>query len=445
VRGAAAWLALVLACGCGPGRVVQRGVVNEDALAIVRRDLPPLRGLDFRASVPVAALGPAEIRDAMARELADTYGPEDFARLQAVLVRLGLLPAGTELQATLQRVYAEEGAGFYDPRQKRLVLATQALRAPGFWVGLVGALTRRDPVGEFLVAHELTHALQDQHYGLPTAPEPLVDGHGDRLLARRALLEGDATLTGFAYVLGEPPDEDMIAWIEHEIHRVPAHMAARYPDVPLLVRATLSFQYDAGTRFAGRALGAGGWGALDQAHADPPQSTEQILHPERYFERREPPVPVTVGGTEHLHATGWQRIVEDTLGEFHVRVLAEQSHPAETAARIADGWGGDRLRAFARGDEVLLVWMTAWDTPAEATEFAAALPAMTREAHVEQRGERVLVILGPSGQAAPPVATLAARVWSGTRVGATVSVSAADDRDSSRASCGQWAGVGSPP
>src|SRR5262249_29721207 len=157
-------------------------------------------------------------------------------------------------------------------RRKRLVLASRALHAGGFWLDLLTAISGRDLVGEFLVAHELTHALQDQHWGLPTTPDPLLDGHGDALLARHALLEGDAPPPRLAYVRGADLAPDTIDWIEHHLHDVPDELAARYPDVPDVVRASVAFQYDAGTTFAGWALGAGGWAAVDRAEADPPAS-----------------------------------------------------------------------------------------------------------------------------------------------------------------------------
>jgi len=405
---------LALLAACGPGRLVRRGQVNEDALDVIRRNLPALRGLAFAHAVPALAMSPEEVRATLAGDLQLSYPGDDLARVQAVYTRLGLLPPGADLRVALERIYEEEGAGFYDPRSKRLILATRALHRAGLWLDLVASLTGRDPVGEFLVAHELTHALQDQHYGLPTDPEPLTNGHGDQRLARTALLEGDATLAGFSYVLRRTPDPKTIGWIEAQLHRVPAELAARYPDVPEVVRATIAFYYDAGTAFAGRALAAGGWAAVDRAQADPPESSEQILHPARYYEARERPVAFGLGGTEALEAAGWTRILEDTLGEFEVRVLSARALPAERAARVADGWGGDRLRALAQGDALVLVWMTAWDTSADAAEFAEALPAAVSDARVERRDDRVLVLLPPAGEGTVDAEALAARVWSRT-------------------------------
>ena len=404
-------LLLALLAGCASRRLVRHGQVNEDALAQVRERLVALRGLGFTTPVPVLALSREGIGGVVKDEIEETYSPGDLEHTEAVYTRLGLLPPGTKLRPALEQLYQQEGAGFYDPRTKRLVIAESVPGVPSVGAGLLGFLTGRDLVSEFLVSHELTHALQDQHFHLPTRPEPLLDGHGDRELARHALLEGDATLAGFAYVLGRQLDRRTIEMVERQLHGVPAELAKKYPDLPELLRASLAFQYDDGTTFVGQALAAGGWAAVDRAHLDPPESTEQVLHPARYYAGRDHPIAVTLGGTDGLETAGFTPILEDTLGELVIRVLAARAFPSERAAQIAEGWGGDRLRALARGDDLVLVWMTAWDSPTDAGEFADALPGLLPDAHFERREERVLVLLGPPGL---DRMGLARRVWSRT-------------------------------
>ncbi len=410
-RAAGLLAALALLAGCASRRLVRHGQVNEDALETVRHRLVALRGLAFTTPVPVLALSREGLGGVVRDEIQESYSPGDIEHAEAVYQRLGLLPPGTQLRNALEQLYQQEGAGFYDPRTKRLVVAESVPGARSLGAGLLGLLTGRDPVSEFLIAHELTHALQDQHYHLPTRPEPLLDGHGDRELARHALLEGDATLAGFAYVLGRQLDRRMIGVVEQQLHGIPGELAKKYPDLPELLRASVAFQYDDGTTFVGQALAAGGWAAVDRVHLDPPESTEQVLHPQRYYDDRDRPIVVTLRGTDRLEATGFTRILEDTIGELGIRVLATRALPAERAVLVAAGWGGDRLRALQRGADLVLVWMTAWDSPADAGEFADALPGLVADARVERREERVLVLLGPPGL---DRAALAGRVWSRT-------------------------------
>ncbi len=406
----AVFLAVALAAGCVRGRIVHDGRVNADALATVVRDLPALRGQDFGRPVPAVALPPADVAAWVRRDIDLSYPGDDLERVSAVYQRLGLLPAGTALRAALEDLYRGQIAAFYDPRSKQLVLATEALGTGGPAVRLLSLLSGRDLIGELLVAHELTHALQDQHWGLPTEPEPLANSYSDRILARRALLEGDATLAGFAYVQRGTPSRATIDRIERQLHAIAPTLAAEYPRVPEIVRASLAFQYDAGTAFAGWALAEGGWTAVDRAEADPPESTEQVLHPARYFGVRDRPFEIALHGTEEMEAAGWRRVLEDTLGELSIRILARRARTEDAAAAVADGWGGDRLRALARGDELVLVWATAWDGPGDAIEFLDAMREAVPDARVERRGERVLVLVGPSSL----LDGLSARIWGRT-------------------------------
>jgi hypothetical protein len=414
-RVATAALALLLTA-CGPGRVVRGGAINMDLLAAIRVGLTRVRGLAFTADVPARPMAPADIRGRLSRELDESFAPGDLDRVAAVETRLGLLPPGIALRPTYERLFESQIAAFYDPRAKDLGISTEALHAGGALIGFVSTITNRDFVGELLVSHELTHALQDQHWGLPTAPEPMLDSHGDRVLARRALLEGDATLTSFAYTRGGALDAGTVDAILGQMRTLPGELAKQYPDVPDAIRTPLVFQYDAGTAFTARAYLRGGWPAVDAAEADPPASSEQVLHPERYFDARDVPVDVAIGGTDRLEADGWRPVLEDTIGELGIRILVGGELSPATAVRVADGWGGDRLRAFTKGDALVLVWMTAWDRAEDATDFAGAMPVVRPDARIDQRDDRVLVLLGPESPASPMLAALASRVWQHTQV-----------------------------
>ena len=404
----------LLTAACGPGRVVRGGGVNTDLVAAIRAGLARIRGLEFTAAVPASPLSSMEVRARLAHELDETFRPGEIERVTAVEVRLGLLPEGTVLRPIYERLFESQIAAFYDPRAKDLGISTEALGAGGFWIGMLSTLTNHDFVGELLISHELTHALQDQHFGLPTTPEPLADSHGDRLLARRALLEGDATLASFAYVGGGRLDARTVGLVTEQMHGLPAQLAIQYPDIPDGILAPLAFQYDEGTSFAAHAYLQGGWAEVNRAQRDPPTSTEQVLHPARYFEQRDPPVEIALGGTDRLEAAGWRTSVEDTVGELGIRILIGHGLSPAGAAAAADGWGGDRLRALARGDDLVLVWMTAWEREADAVDFGGALPVVRPDARIERRGARVLVVLGPPGPE-PRLDAIAARVWERTR------------------------------
>jgi hypothetical protein len=385
---------LVVLAGCGPGIIVRNGVVSETALASLQAEVEDTRGLAFDGPVPSRALPPDGIRDVLTEELDHGFPPDDLAVIETVYAKLNLLDAGVRLRPLLQTLYEGQVAAFYDPRRKQLTIATDAASQGGFALGVVQVLTGRDPVGELLLSHELVHALQDRRWGMPTEPEPLIASNGDRLLARRAVLEGDATLASFEVIQRAPLDDDTRERIVAELEPLPSQLATTYPEVPAIIRDTLAFQYQAGTRFTARALGEGGWPAVDDVEDDPPASTEQVLHPERYYDRRDEPATVTFPQDGPLERSGHTLILSDTLGELDVRVLARRSLPEAQALRVAAGWDGDRLGAWKRDDRLVLAWMTAWDTVADAEEFAEAAPQMVPGAYVEQRDTRVLVLVG---------------------------------------------------
>jgi hypothetical protein len=180
--------------------------------------------------------------------------------------------------------------------------------------------------------------------------------------------------------------------------------------VPDVVRAALAFQYNTGSVFAAAAYVRGGWAAVDAAHRDPPTSTEQVIHHDKYFGTRDHPRTVTIRGTTALERQGWTRILEDTYGELDVRVLLRGALDPLRAGAVAAGWDGDRCRVLERDGALAIVWLSVWDTEADAVEFAEAIPAAVRDARVERRDARVLVTI------AGDAAALARRVWAESRV-----------------------------
>jgi len=404
--------AVALATACGTGRIVRSGQVDTAALEKVQRGLELVRGLRFTSPVPARVLDDAEVAALIERELAREFRPGELDRLGTIYGRLGLLTAGTHLEVALRELYGDQIAALYDPRTKTLALTAGGLRQNTFTMQVLAFFTGRDLLGELLVAHELTHALQDQHYGLPTTARPLVDAHGDRTIARRALLEGDASLASVAYLRGGPLDQATVQRFSEQVAVVPEELRARHPDVPEVIRASLAFQYNTGSVFAATAYLRGGWPAIDAAHRDPPTSSEQVLHPAKYFASRERPLEVALGGTEELEKSGWTRVLEDTFGELDIRVLVAHGLDALRAGDVAAGWGGDRCRVLMRDEAVVIAWLSAWDTEADATDFAAALPAAVPDARIERRGTRVLMVV------APDTRKLVERIWTRSRVSA---------------------------
>ncbi len=426
-RAAAVLVAYALATsGCASYHLIRAGQVNTNAAGRIQAKLVATRGLTFQSPVPLQGVTAAEARTMLERELHAQYSSDELAKLSRVYGTLGLIPPGTDLERAYLDLYGQQIAGFYDPLDRRMVLVEDAI-TPDLLTRMVEGVLRRDFAGELVLAHELTHALQDQHYGLDVGRNDL--GEDDAQLARHAIYEGDATLAGFAVVLGTLKPSAAVS-LAGKLEDVPGALARAYPDIPDAVRATVAFQYVAGTNFVSWAYQRAGWDGVNALLAHPPFSTEQILHPEKYFVRAEYPLGVRVGGIAPYLAAGWQVVEEATVGEFTIQVLGNQFLAPERAQTMAAGWGGDRMMALGHGNDLAIVWLSTWDTERDAAEFFAGYGAILAAKHsgaaaatsedtvlasqgsspyrVERQGTKVLVVEGPLDR---DLARVTERVW----------------------------------
>lgn len=319
-------------------------------------------GLPFRQDVPVDFLKREELA-AYLRELFDAEYTVEQARADERLLRaLDLLPPGTDLRALRARVLEDNVAGFYDERPgKRRLYAVSEDRT-------------FSPMNQVVLAHELRHALQDQYADLDAYLDGDVSDFDDRRLAWTSLLEGDATLVMERFV------RQRLGTLGVKVEggeADPATLAAAglfdVPGAPPVVRDQLVEPYVAGLTFARAVWSRGGAGAMREAWKHPPESTEQVLHPGKFFAREKPRRVVP-----SLRAPAGSRLVsEGVLGELLLRTLVEEGGGPAT-----EGWGGDAWRLWDVRGRTALAWRGEWDRPQDAAEFHAAL-----RARLSQRGE----------------------------------------------------------
>jgi hypothetical protein len=304
--------------------------------------------------LPAPDIGPAEVigRDELAGELRaifDAAYPQARRDADNVALRaLGLLEAGQDVTELQLQLLSDQVIGFYNQDQRRMVVVTDA--------GV-------DAQARMTYAHEYTHALQDAAFGIDALGTDTV-GEDDRNLAHLSLLEGDASLV-------------MVLWaIEHDPAGLGEVASGPVPDmsgIPDWMVAQLSFPYMAGANFVANLYQNGGFDAVDAAYADPPDSTEQILHTDKYV-AGEAPVEVADTDVAAVLGDGWTNVPSTTLGEGLISIwlqhLGADQADADNAAR---GWGGDRASAASSADgEVALVLRLAFDSRTQADEFEAA-------------------------------------------------------------------------
>lgn len=325
------------------------------AARAVGREMSAIRELPWQGPVDFQVSDRSTIRqfarDAMSREMT----PQQWEDFESLLLHCGLIPEGTDLHQLVERLYVEQVAGYYDPHRETFYLAD--------WLP---ELMQRG-----VVAHETTHALQDQHFDLEmwlSAVPPTEDGS----IVRAAIAEGDAMSAMLAYLLA-PTGVDVrsLPDVAGLMEGNSAAIAQAYPafdQAPKALQRLLLFPYVEGSRFVLRVLREGGWGAVDELYEDPPASTEQILHPELYLETRDDPVPLEIpGGPE-----GSDLLVAGSWGEFGTSLLLEATLGDTLVSRRASrGWDGDRYAIYRRRDgRLAYAWVSVWDSPTAAEQFA---------------------------------------------------------------------------
>jgi hypothetical protein len=326
---------------------------RPDSVATIARRVEALRGLRFsHRPRPLRVSGAQARREALA-SLDEDYPPARRRADAQVLALLGLIPPGTDLGDAVASTYGDAVAGYYDPRSGRLRI-------------VAGAQTASRVLYEITLAHELTHALEDQRFGLDAARVASAD---DRALAYTALVEGTATATMFRYAQARFGPEELLGGL----------LASAFQDtgdLPPFLSAQLVFPYTAGRQLVDRLLDAGGgrWAVVDAAlRFRPPASTEQVMHPDAYL-RVDEPDRVSVRRPAAALGAGWRRLRGGTIGEWETaRLLARAG--GNGAAAAAAGWGGDAYALLGRGARRALVVRWRWDTPRDEREFATALRA----------------------------------------------------------------------
>jgi hypothetical protein len=354
---AIAWAALSgPAAGQAPNpQELQQLLSGADAM-LAR--IAALRGLE-----PPAALHKViRPRDAIARRYLELVRERyPAARLEAerkVLAKFALIPADFPLERFLMDMAGEQVAAYFDHVKGEMVLADwlpAAMQAP-------------------VLTHELVHALQHQHVDLRKFLD-LRPGQSDFLLARHAILEGEATAV-MLDLLVQPVGLDVtrlpdLTGLTGQISGATSPVLAR---APKFLREQLLFPYTTGTAFVVAFRRRQAWPAFTRLYGDPPRSSEQILHPAKYFDRRDAPQTVLLPDVRGILGPGWSLALEDDAGEFGVRGILERFLPEAEARGAAEGWGGDRFHLYERAadGQQALVFLTAWDSEADAREFAGA-------------------------------------------------------------------------
>ena len=356
----------------------ERDAVVARTMARVER----IRGLEFESAVPVTVV---DRETYLADENVTATGWDE-----AVWEALLLVGEDRSVEAVFESFYGASVQGSYVPSEDRIVVVSDTAQP---------TLDRRT------LAHELVHALQDQHFG------QVFDGRAnltrDERLARQGLIEGDA---GYVEDLYEQRCESGWACLP----RPPAGPGASLDD-DMGVYVAAYQPYSDGPAFVNRLHERGGWAAVDAAYADPPTSSAQVIHPDRYpnwsarevripdrssanWTRFDRSSPGTTVGEASLFATVWANGGTET---FHLQRPTRPHRAYNYTHPITDGWVGDRLVPYRNGTETGYVLRTEWATTGDAAAFAIAYRDLlrTRRGAERREGDVLVVPAGPYADA----------------------------------------------
>jgi hypothetical protein len=295
-----------------------------------------------------------EIRAYVIREMDEEKKPaERYAEARSAEA-FGLIPMGFDLDNFMIDLLTEQIAGLYDPKAREFYIAD--------WIPLDDQ--------RMVMAHELTHALQDQHFQIE-AWEKAARPNDDAELARESVLEGSAMAAMVDYLLnGTGHSVEDLPAIDPSVFAGDMSKSPKLQEAPQFLKDAMIFPYFGGLTFSTAILKQGGWVALSGVFAKPPLSTQQIMHPAIYKSGKAP-AQVTIPSIEKLLGPDWAKLDENVMGEFGWREILKQFLGEQNATPVAAAWGGDRYVLYEQKQtkKLILVARLHLDSEEHAARF----------------------------------------------------------------------------
>jgi hypothetical protein len=343
--------------GAATAATTRNAAIVATTVAVLK-ETSEIRELPILRPVKSGAQSRAQIERMIVKNLDEQTTAAEMEAAELLLKKLGLAPPEFQYRAFVVKLLTEQVAGYYDPKAQQFYLAD--------WIELEG----QKPV----MAHELTHALQDQHFNLRRF-EKWPKGDSDAELAAHAMIEGDATLAMTLYMAKHP----LVALAFIRSLGGSNMSSEQFKQAPRALRESLVFPYEQGTEWATQVFKQGGWKSVSAAFTKLPLSSEQILHPEKYFQY-EIPQKVALPDVRTLLGSSWKKIDYDVNGEWSLYLILDQfiNSPVESK-RAAAGWAGDRYEVYQgpKPGDVFVAQLTAWDSENDAREFYEAYAKRT--------------------------------------------------------------------
>ncbi len=385
--GTAVFFLAVTQSGCAY-QIIQSGKVNTDRLKAIETRVACFRGLPFKRPLDYVICDETQTKKILLELIQRDFPKEKWDVWQRFFRRVDAIPKDVDLHAQFLDLLFEQASGFYDPISKKLYISSRPLPL-GFLIPLMQFFMQRDLVNEFILSHEIIHALQDQHFGLEKTQKKKKDQF-DECLAMHALVEGDALLGTLVTLTGNPEQTGALKDMGKQIQQEAPMSSQAFKKAPPVLREYLIFPYYGGLDFVQAYVDKASWQSVDNLYKKPPVSSEQILHPSKYFAGD---IPAVISMNEYRNTLGgsWKILEENTLGEAFMGIVFDK--------KSVVGWGGDRFvlaQAADKPQDEVLVWETRWDSDQDAARFLQGASAWQ-----DRRKVQVLVDK-PAGETSAP-------------------------------------------
>src|SRR5215469_14872061 len=406
-RAEGALLALAFGLGCSFGaaparpqdssaaasHAASKSATNAEFLAAadeVLEQMSEITGLKLITPLKKSLRSREEIRAYVIKQMNEEKNPAERYADARTAEAFGLLPKNFDLDTFMVNVLTEQIEGLYDPKNQEFYIADWS--APD--------------EQRMVMAHELTHALEDQHFHIEEwsrAARPNEDAE----LARDAVLEGSAMAAMVDYLmqgtgrsLKDLPEFDpSMLFDQLDMQNTPSLKSA-----PPFLRDALIFPYISGLNFSAAVLKNSGWPALAGVFERPPVSTHEILHPEVYKSKRfdktgevvfgKPPSSVSLPSLDKILGKDWAKLDENIMGEFGWKEVLKRFLDDGRAKSLAAAWDGDRYATYEQKETKKLILLTRLHVDRE--EHAARFFGQYSEALEKKHAERSNLLRRPN-------------------------------------------------
>ncbi len=371
-------LSLLLAVLSTPFVAILATAQDTEVYEDIEDQMQEIRELDLNEPLDITFMTRDEYQQSLEEDRSDSGSEDANLDDQRVLVAFGLLDPDQDPDDIFTGLIGEQVLGFYDPTTKEMVVI------------LSNDGDEPSAVDQVTFAHETVHAIQDQNFGLDTFDEMRLEGTDDSYLAVTGLIEGDATVAEFDFLLSNP---DLAAQYLDELENSNFETDA-LENAPAYFIGVLSFPYNQGFEFVQAVFDEGGWDLVNEAYDNPPTTSEQILHPEKYFDGEEA-IDVEAPAVEDALGDDWRVIDLNTFGEFVISIMLDDAGlSSEQTTAAYEGWGGDSYVALTDEEDTAIAWETAWDSDDDAEQFFHALvvrESVRLDSDVERDGDVVTI------------------------------------------------------